>query len=63
MIGLVTGVLFLVIGMFISLRPLWTHNATLTSARWLDFTMAAVCLLRGVINIRTALARRRSMPA
>lgn len=59
--GLVTGVVLLALGVFIAFRPLWTHNGVLTTARWLDFTFAAVFLLRGAINVRTALARRRSV--
>lgn len=58
--GLATGVVLFALGMFIAFRPLWTHNGVLTTARWLDFTFAAVFLLRGAINVRTALARRRS---
>ena len=51
------------LGLFVAVRPLFTHNATLTSARWLDFAFAAVFMLRGALNVRTALARRpRGVP-
>jgi uncharacterized membrane protein HdeD (DUF308 family) len=63
MLGLVIGVILVGLGLFIAVRPLLTHNAVLTSARWLDLTFALVFMLRGVINIRTAMARRRSMGA
>jgi uncharacterized membrane protein HdeD (DUF308 family) len=63
MLGLVIGVILVGLGLFIAVRPLLTHNAVLTSARWLDLTFAVVFMLRGVINIRTAMARRRSMGA
>ena len=46
------------LGLFVAVRPLFTHNAVLTSARWLDFAFAAVFMLRGALNVRTAMARR-----
>jgi hypothetical protein len=54
----VVGVILFGLGFFIAVRPLFTHNAVLTTARWLDFTFAAVFMLRGVINVKTALAKR-----
>ena len=63
MLGLVIGVVLVALGLFIAVRPLFTHNAVLTSARWLDLTFAVVFMLRGVINVRTALSRRRTMAA
>jgi hypothetical protein len=32
-----------------------------TGARWLDMAFAVVFMLRGLINVRTAIARRRSV--
>jgi hypothetical protein len=55
---LVLGIAMFAIGLFVALRPLWTHNAVLTGARWLDWAFAIVFMLRGVINVRTASARR-----
>ena len=52
------GVVLFCLGFFIAVRPLFTHNGILTTARWLDFTFAAVFMLRGVINVRTALGKR-----
>ncbi len=54
----VLGVIMFAIGLFVAIRPLWTHNSVLLGARWLDFVFAAVFMLRGVINVRTALAHR-----
>jgi uncharacterized membrane protein HdeD (DUF308 family) len=55
---LVLGVIMFAIGLFVALRPLWSHNAVFLGARWLDLTFAMVFMLRGVINVRTARARR-----
>jgi len=46
------------IGLFVAVRPLFTHNSVLLGARWLDFAFAAVFMLRGVINVRTAMRHR-----
>ena len=54
----VLGVIMFAIGLFVAVRPIWTHNAVLLGARWLDFVFAAVFMLRVVINVRTALAHR-----
>jgi hypothetical protein len=47
----------------VGIRPLWTHNAVITGARWLDMAFAAVFMLRGVLNVRTAMSRRRTQLA
>jgi uncharacterized membrane protein HdeD (DUF308 family) len=60
---LVLGVIMFAIGLFVALRPLWSHNAVLLGARWLDLTFAVVFMLRGVVNVRTAQARRQRPPA
>jgi uncharacterized membrane protein HdeD (DUF308 family) len=61
--SLVLGIVLFGLGLFVAVRPLFTHNAVLTSARWLDFAFAAVFMLRGALNVRTALARRpRGVP-
>ena len=57
--SLVIGIVLIGLGLFVAVRPLFTHNAVLTGARWLDMAFAIVFMLRGVINVRTALARRR----
>ena len=57
-IGLVLGVILFAIGLFVAVRPLWTHASVLLGSRFLDFVFAFVLMLRGVINVRTALNRR-----
>jgi uncharacterized membrane protein HdeD (DUF308 family) len=54
----VVGVILFCLGLFIAVRPLFTHNAVLTSARWLDFTFAAVFMIRGIVNVKTAMRQR-----
>ena len=56
---LVLGVILFALGAFVAVRPLFTHNAVLTGARWLDFAFAAVFMLRGAMNVRVAMSRRR----
>lgn len=55
---LTLGVVMFAIGVFVAVRPLWSHNAVFLGARWLDLTFAAVFMLRGAVNVRTALNRR-----
>ena len=55
----VLGVVLLVLGLYVALRPLWTHGAVLTGARWLDMAFAFVFMVRGVMNLRVASRRRR----
>ena len=59
-VTLVLGVIMFGIGVYVGVRPLWTHNSILTGARWLDMAFAAVFMLRGALNARTALSRRRA---
>lgn len=59
-VTLTLGVIMFGIGLFVAIRPLWTHNAVFLGARWLDLTFAAVFMLRGMINVRTALNRRQA---
>jgi len=60
---LVLGVIMFAIGLFVALRPLWSHNAVVLGARWLDLTFALVFMLRGVVNVRTARSRLQRTPA
>lgn len=62
-ITLVLGVVMFGLGLFVAVRPLWTHNSVVTGARWLDMTFALVFMLRGVLNVRTAMGRRRNQLA
>jgi hypothetical protein len=57
---LVLGVAMFGIGLFVAMRPLWTHNGVLTGARWLDLTFALVFMLRGFLNVRTVMNRTRA---
>jgi uncharacterized membrane protein HdeD (DUF308 family) len=59
LLTMVLGVILSLLGLFIAVRPLFV-SATFTDARWLDMTFAAVFLLRGVLNVKTALRRRQS---
>ena len=52
------GVVMLGLGAWVALHPLWAHGAAITGSRWLDGTFAAVFLLRGAVNVRSARARR-----
>ena len=58
---LVLGVVLIGLGLFVAVRPLFTHNGVLTSARWLDLTFAFVFTVRGVMNVKSALRRRGGM--
>jgi uncharacterized membrane protein HdeD (DUF308 family) len=62
-VTLVLGVIMFGLGLFVGVRPLWTHNAVVTGARWLDMAFAVVFMLRGVLNVRAAMNRRRNQVA
>jgi len=53
------GVVMMLIGGYVALRPLWAGPRPLTTSRWLDMGMAAFFLLRGWMNVRTAGRFRR----
>jgi uncharacterized membrane protein HdeD (DUF308 family) len=53
-IRLVLGVIMFALGLFVAVRPLFTHNSVLTGARWLDLTFAFVFMVRGAMNVRSA---------
>ena len=56
-VRLVLGVIMFALGLFVAVRPLFTHNAVLTGARWLDLTFALVFMVRGLMNVRSATRR------
>lgn len=58
---MVLGDVLIALGVYVALRPLWTRAATLTGQRWLDVAFAVVFIIRGLVNVRTARARRRAM--
>ena len=53
-LSFVLGVLMFGLGVFLTLRPLWTHGASFTGARWLDVAFALVFILRGLMNMNSA---------
>jgi hypothetical protein len=59
---LAIGLVMMALGSYIALRPLWAGTRPLSTSRWLDLAFAAFFLLRGWMNVRTGLRRRRPMP-
>ena len=57
---LAIGAVMMALGGYVALRPLWAGPRPLTASRWLDMAAAAFFLLRGWMNVRTALPRRRA---
>lgn len=62
-VGLVLGIIMFAIGLFVALRPLWTRDGVLFGSRGLDFLFAFVFMVRGALNVRTALNRRATAAA
>jgi hypothetical protein len=58
---IVIGIALFALGVFVAVRPLFVHGATLTGTRWLDMAFALVFMLRGAVNVRSALRRQRGM--
>lgn len=56
---LAIGAVMMALGGYVALRPLWVGPRPLTASRWIDMAVAAFFLLRGWMNVRAALARRR----
>ena len=52
------GVVMLLLGAFVALRPLWAGPRPLSASRWLDAAFALFFMVRGWMNVR--LARRQS---
>jgi hypothetical protein len=65
-IKLVLGVVMIVLGVVVASRPLWAPGRPLTGSVWMDMAFAALFLLRGVMNVksarRVARPRDRSVP-
>jgi uncharacterized membrane protein HdeD (DUF308 family) len=57
---LILGVALIGLGAFVAVRPLWAPRSTVTGTRVLDVAFAAVFLLRGVVNVRSAMRASRS---
>jgi hypothetical protein len=58
-VALGLGVVMMGLGAFVALRPLWAGPAPLSSSRWLDAAFAFFFLLRGWMNVRSALRTAR----
>lgn len=54
-ISLVLGVVMMLLGGYVALRPIFVRNVTLTGHVWLDAAFALVFLVRGWMNVRGAL--------
>jgi uncharacterized membrane protein HdeD (DUF308 family) len=52
---LAIGLVMMAIGAFVAFRPFWAGPRPLSSSRWLDVAFAAFFLIRGLMNVRTAL--------
>jgi hypothetical protein len=59
-VTLALGVVMILLGAFVALRPLWAGPRPLTASRWLDAAFAFFFLARGWMNVRLA---RRHMSA
>lgn len=57
----ILGVVLFALGAFVALRPVFTHWAVLTGSRWLDVTFALVFMIRGALNVKSALRLRGGM--
>jgi len=42
----------ILLGAYVAVHPLWSHDRPVTGSIWLDMAFAAVFLLRGMMNIR-----------
>jgi hypothetical protein len=47
-------------GLFVALRPLWTHDATITGQRAIDIMFAFYFLASGSLKIRRAIHNARA---
>jgi uncharacterized membrane protein HdeD (DUF308 family) len=60
---LILGVVLIGLGAFVAVHPLWQPHATITQSRLLDVAFAIVFLLRGGMNVRSALRAPRTASA
>ncbi|MEP6493733.1 MAG: hypothetical protein ABJF01_13715 [bacterium] len=58
-ITLVLGVILFGIGFYLAIRRLWTNVPVVSGPPWLDMAFAAGFMLRGAVNFRAVLNRRR----
>ena len=58
-LAFILGVVMILLGIFVALRPLLVPGRPLTGRVWLDVAFAALFLIRGVMNVRAAQAAAR----
>jgi hypothetical protein len=58
-IALVLGVVMIGLGAFLAVRPLLPGQRALTGSRWFDAAFALFFLLRGWMNVRSALRSKQ----
>ena len=56
---LVLGVIMIGLGAYVAVRPLLPSHRVLTGSRWLDAAFALFFLLRGWMNVRSALRSKQ----
>jgi hypothetical protein len=59
---LVLGVIMIGLGAYVAVLPLLPSHRALTGSRWLDVAFAAFFILRGWMNVRSALRSKQRMP-
>lgn len=52
---LVLGVVMMLLGGYVAVRPMFVRGMTITGHAWLDAAFALVFLVRGWMNVRRAL--------
>ena len=57
---LILGIVLVGLGAYVAVRPLWRPHSTVTPSRALDVAFAAVFILRGLVNVRSALRASKS---
>ena len=59
-IWFVLGAVMVGLGLYVAMRPLWAHGATVTQSRLLDVGFALLFLVRGWLNVRRAMRMWRA---
>jgi hypothetical protein len=55
---IVLGVVMVLLGAYLALHPLWSGGRPVTSSVWFDMALAALFLLRGLMNLRSSRRRK-----
>ena len=61
-LSLVLGVIMIGLGAYVAVRPLLPSHRVLTGSRWLDAAFALFFILRGWMNVRSALRSKERAP-